>query len=306
MNLVIGASGTLGSRLSSRLLQSGKPVRAVSRDPGKLSQLREGGAQTVRGDLRDSSWMEAALEGVQALFLLSHGLVPPSRANSPYVIDDLGNRRMLDAARRTGVQRVYFLSSYLARSHAPTRFGAIKFGIEEYLKQQGFVYTVVRPGAFTETHALRLLAEPLLESGKVNLFGRAATPINWISADDIADYMLRISDDPRARNSSTTIGGPDVLSRAQVLDLIEEVLGRKARRIHVPRPVLHATRVLSRPINPGLSCLVDMALAEEVSSTPDDWAPQHLDWTAPTTVEQVVRRWAEDRKKSPGHSQVER
>ncbi len=130
MNLIIGASGKLGGRIARRLLDNGQEVGAVSRNPEKLATLQSKDAKTIRGDLRDPSWMDDVLKGVRNLFIASHGLIPPSRTNNMDTVDDTGNRNLIDAAKRTGVERVFFSSAYFAKPDAPARFGRIKYKIE--------------------------------------------------------------------------------------------------------------------------------------------------------------------------------
>jgi uncharacterized protein YbjT (DUF2867 family) len=291
MNLILGASGTVGSRVGRRLLNRGEAVRAVSRDPTRLAELVRLGAMPIQGDLRTAGWMPAAFEGVRSLVLTTHGLVPPTRDNHPGIADAVGNRAVMDAARRAGVEHVVFVSA-TSGANSLTLFGQLKYRAEEYLKASGMAYTIVRPTVFIETHALRLLAEPLRDSGSVRFFGRGTTLLNWISAEDVAEYIVRALHTAQLRNRTASIGGPDNLSRLEVLAAIEHTLGRTARRTHLPVAVLRGMRLVTGPFHPGLRYLLDMALAE--STIPDDpsWAPRALDWTGPTTVLQVVQSWA--------------
>lgn len=293
MNLVIGASGRLGSAIAERLLQNGMQVKAVSRQPGKLEALKSMGAEVIRGDLRDPSWMDGAMQNVRYLFLTAHGLVPPSRSNSIDRVDDAGHRSIIDAAKRSSVERIFFISAYIARPDSPIKFGRIKHKIEEYIKVSDLEYTIVRPGAFIETHVIFLMAEPLRQFGKVKIFGKGKTPVTWISVGDVADFLVRCIEDTGARNTIKLIGGPDIRSRIQVLEIIERLLGKKAKRSHLPTGILRVMKVLSKPLNPSLSYLLEATLAEEYPSRPEDWKPGNLDWIAPTSVEGVVKRWIE-------------
>jgi uncharacterized protein YbjT (DUF2867 family) len=293
MHLIVGASGTAGSRIARRLLDRGDPVRAVSRDPARLEGLGRLGAEAVRGDLRDAGWMDGALRGVRSLVLSSHGLVPPTRDNHPGIADDLGNRRIIEAASRAGVERVVYISAALA-DEASSLFGRAKHRAEEHLKASGLAYTIVRPTTFIETHALILLAEPLRDKGKVQFFGPGTTPLNWISADDVADYAVRALDDPELRDATRTIGGPDTLSRVQALEVVERVLGRTGQRSHLPLPVMRAVRLVVGSFHPGMRYLLDMALKEASEPGASGWAPRELDWVGPTRLREVVERWAKD------------
>jgi uncharacterized protein YbjT (DUF2867 family) len=299
MNLVIGASGVLGSRIVERLLHKNLPVRAVSRNPDKLERLKSKSVDLLQGDLRDPSWMDIALRGVKNLFLATHGLVPPTRKNNIILVDDAGNRRIIDAAKRAGVEQVIFTSALLAHPESPATFGKIKYKIEEYLKKSGLKYTIIRPTAFIETHGLFLIGEPLRHSGKVSFLGTGAKPIHWISAVDAAEYMVQCIDNPEFQNTVKSITGPDVMSRVQVLEIFERVLDKKAKRSHLPIGAVRIMRHLLKPFNPGIGYLFEVVIAEEdpaLSETPGQYK---FDWTAPQSVEDVVQRWAGKIQKAP-------
>ena len=289
MHLIVGASGTVGTRIARRLLARGDAVRAVSRDVSKLETLRRLGAIPIPGDLKSVEWMPAALAGVRSLILASHGLVPPTRDNHPGLIDDVGNRQMIDVAQQAGVQHVVFISAAPVAGK-PTLFTTAKYRVEEYLKSSGVGYAVIRPTVFIETHAVLLLAEPLRAKGSALFFGPGTASLNWISADDVADYVVRTLDAP-PRNRIDVIGGPDHLSRREVLAMIELLLGRKARLRQVPVSVMRVMSAVVGPFHPGMKYLLDMALAE--ATTSGGAAAPALDWTGPTTVADVIQRWAQ-------------
>lgn len=291
MYLVVGASGVLGSRIVERLLKNNVPVRAVTRNPEKLEKLKSRGVDVIHGDLLDASWMDGAFKDVQYLFLATHGLVPPSRKNNIVTVDDAGNRRIIDAAKRAGVGQIIFTSALLAKPDSPVTFGRIKYKIEEYIKNNGLKYTIVRPPAFIETHGLILIGEPLRKSGKVQFLGTGSRPINWISAEDVADYMVESADDPDRTHTVKSIAGPEVLSRIQMLEIFERTLNKKAKRSHLPLSVLKMMRVLFRPINPALSYLFEVAIEEENPGIPQSQPSTAFDWIAPKKAEDVIKQW---------------
>ena len=63
MNLVVGATGRLGSEICRRLTVVGKPVRALVRatsDQAKVDRLKGYGVELAQGDLRDPASLAAA------------------------------------------------------------------------------------------------------------------------------------------------------------------------------------------------------------------------------------------------------
>jgi uncharacterized protein YbjT (DUF2867 family) len=72
MELVTGATGYVGGKLSERLLGEGRRVRALARDPSRLAP-REG-LEAVRGDLLSGDRLAAALEGCATAYYLVHSM----------------------------------------------------------------------------------------------------------------------------------------------------------------------------------------------------------------------------------------
>ena len=81
MILVTGATGTVGRELVPQLLARGQAVRAMSRTPEKASALFGSGVEVVRGDFDDHASLQAAIDGVERVFLLTAqmGGRPPRR-----------------------------------------------------------------------------------------------------------------------------------------------------------------------------------------------------------------------------------
>lgn len=154
---------------------------------------------------------------------------------------------------------------------------------------------IVRPTVYTETHGLQLLAKPLHEQGSVVLLGPANTRVNWISADDVVTFILQTIGPDWTRNGISVIGGPDNMSRLEMLETIETMLGVKARRRQVPIGLIKGIKSLAGPFHPGIRYLLDMVIMESTQPNDAMWAPRALDWTGTTTVADVLERWARER-----------
>lgn len=71
--LVTGASGNLGSKVAYELLKSNTSIKVAGRSPSKLASF-EGLAPTLCGDLEDEAFVQEALQGVTAVFLVMPAL----------------------------------------------------------------------------------------------------------------------------------------------------------------------------------------------------------------------------------------
>ena len=125
MILVIGGTGTVGSALVSELARREVRFRVLLRRPGR-TELPPG-AEPVAGDLARPQTLRPALEGVDAVFLLS----PPAQDMETL----LGNG--IDEARRAGVRHVVKLSAIGAAPDAPFVLGRWHHATDAALARSG-------------------------------------------------------------------------------------------------------------------------------------------------------------------------
>ena len=107
MNLVVGATGMLGSEVCRRLTAAGKPVRALVRatsDQAKVEGLKGFGVEIVQGDLRDPASLAAACRGVTAVICTASSMpfsYKPGE-NDIQSADTMGVIGLIDAAQAPG------------------------------------------------------------------------------------------------------------------------------------------------------------------------------------------------------------
>lgn len=251
MILVVGARGRLGGIVARTMVADGQAVRAMSRTPDKLADLRALGAEVVCGDLRDPTTLAHACQGAESVFAAAHAF-DSKGDNTPHAVDDAGNRALIDAARAAGVGHFVLTSILSARADHPVDMFRAKYRAEEYLRSSGLSHTILRPSAFMELWGT-IIGEPIARQSKAMIFGRGVNPINWVSVNDVAHFALLALTDPTARGQAIEIGGPENLSLEQVVELCERATGRTASKQHIPLPMMRMMRVLARPFNPAFS-----------------------------------------------------
>src|SRR5947209_6269657 len=225
MILIVGASGRLGNVVVQHLLEQGKSIRVMTRDPRGLAHLKQQGVEVVSGDLRDRASLVNACQGVEQVLAAAHAL-DGKGDNTPRTVDDVGNRHLIDAAKAAGVKHFIFVSVQGARPASPLEFFRIKYGTEEYLRASGLNFTILRPGAYMELWD-QLIGQPVRKQGKPTIFGRGTNPINFVSVQDVARFVSIALDDPRARNAVIEVGGPENLTMNQVAEIFERASGRQ-------------------------------------------------------------------------------
>ncbi|MBD2460769.1 NAD(P)H-binding protein [Oscillatoria sp. FACHB-1407] len=147
---VAGATGETGRRIVQELVQRNIPVRALVRDRDKAKQVLPDAAELVVGDvLKPESLKEAIADST--VILSATGAAPSFDVTGPYKVDYEGTKNLVDAGKAAGVEKFVMVSSLCVSKllHPLNLFWLIlvwKKKGEDYLKQSGLNYTIVRPG----------------------------------------------------------------------------------------------------------------------------------------------------------------
>ncbi|MFJ8631935.1 NmrA family NAD(P)-binding protein [Streptomyces sp. NPDC093568] len=205
--LVIGATGTTGSRTAARLIAAGHRVRAAGRRADALP-----GTEAVRFDWYDPGTFDGALTGADAVYL-----VPPVGDPDPAAV----MLPFLKQARSSGVARAVLLSA-----SAIPEGGRAVGEVHQALPGLFDEWAVLRPSwfmqNFTGTHAH---ADSIREHGVIRTAAGAGR-VGFVDADDIAAVAVRALTDERAHNTDLVLTGPEALSHDDIAAVVTEVTGR--------------------------------------------------------------------------------
>src|SRR5919197_4999292 len=221
MILVTGGTGTTGREIVGELQRLGaKGVRALVRDPVRALFIRDAGFETVEGDFDRPETLGGALEGVERALLLT----PPSPRTFEL------QRDFIAAAKRAGVRHVVKFSAFGADSGAPEGFGKWHGQAEEYLKESGLAWTMLRPNFFMQNllgQARQIAAE-----------GRIYQPVgdasaSFIDVRDIAAVAARALVEEGDGGKTYLLTGPEALSYHEVAAKLSETTGREVAYVPI-------------------------------------------------------------------------
>ena len=242
MNLVVGATGMVGTEVCRALVDAGKPVKTLVRpaaDPAKVDVLEGLGVIIARGDLRDRASLDAACQGVQAVITTASAM-PFAYApgeNTPERTDRDGNIDLIDAARDADVGQFVYISFPPMSAAFPLQDA--KRAVEAHLRSSGMAYTILRPTYFTEVWLSPAVGFDAANR-KATLYGSGDKVISWISFRDVARFAVASLDSPAARNATLELGGPEALSPHEVVTIFERIAGGAFEVTHVPVEAIHA------------------------------------------------------------------
>lgn len=290
MILLAGGTGVLGRAIGERVVASGRAVRILTRDPSRASSLAGRPTEIAVADLEDPASLQRAIQGVTHVITTANAFINPAR-DAVERLDVRGNRHLIDAAVAAGVRQFVFTSVWLPDAYLAIDYFAAKRRTEEYLRASGLTYTILQPTAFMETWAM-VVGEPILRTGKTQIFGDGKNPVNFVAVDEVAAIAVMALDHPAALNAEVRIGGPENLTLLEVAAIFERIRGTPAKKQHLPVPVLKLLSMLVRPFNPVFARQVNAgALMASVPQAVDGMAPR-AKWDVPMTR---LEEWARQR-----------
>ena len=126
--LFIGASGMLGKPVALELLRAGFPVTLLARDEEKMQKLFPK-TTIIKGDVFDIASLENAMKG-QEIVYLNLSVAQSSKKNEPQPERE-GISNIIEAAKRTGVKRIAYLSSLIKNYQGMNGFSWWAFQLKQ-------------------------------------------------------------------------------------------------------------------------------------------------------------------------------
>lgn len=233
--LLTGATGYVGGRLLTLLLEHGYRVRCLTRNPKRLSNYELNNLEITEGDLLDIDSLHGSLIGVDTAFYLVHSM--GSKQNFEQT-DRKAAENFATAARMAGVKRIIYLGG----------LGDPDQDLSTHLKSRQEVGRILRESG-VETIELR--ASIVIGSGSLSfemvraLVERIPWMImpKWVSVpaqpifiNDLLAYLLESVTLGGSGSRIYEIGGADVVSYSDIMR--EYARQRGLKRLMIPVPVL--------------------------------------------------------------------
>ena len=225
--LVTGATGTQGGAVARELLDRGYAVRGLTRDPESAAAraLAELGADMVQGDFDDTPSLQAAMDGIDGLFLVTLFW------NVGYEREVEQGKRLIDLAQEQEVPFLVLTSVAGADAGSGIPHFESKWEVEQYLHASGLDWSIVRPVEFMDNW--RWSAEAFAS-------GRLADPRDpdsshqWIAARDIGFFVGEAFDNPGKWSGKTLEIAGDELTLRELQSALEQAYGHEFRYIRTP------------------------------------------------------------------------
>ena len=221
MILLTGATGAVGYELAKIFASGGMAAKAVVRSSLAAEKLAAlSGIEPVTGDFDDEASLDAALVGIERVFLLTNSTEKAEAQQLAFVA----------AAKRAGVKHIVKLSQLHAAADSPVRFLRYHAAVEHSIRESGMDYTFLRPNLFMQG---LLGFKDTIAQGQ--LFAPIGTSkVSLVDIRDIAAVAFEALTTPDHVGRSYDITGPEALSHPEIAARIGTAIGATVAFIEIP------------------------------------------------------------------------
>lgn len=297
---VTGAFGYSGKYIARRLIAQGKQVITLTGNPKRANDF-EGQIETHPFNFDRPQALRRSLQGVDTLFntywvRFDHGDKTFSRAVA-------NTRTLIRAAVEAGVRRLVHVSITNPSLDSPLPYFKGKAALEAEIQASKLSYAIIRPTVIfgREDILINNIAYLLRRFPVFATPGAGDYRLQPIYVED----MAQICTEAGARDTDTIIDavGPDIFTFNDLLRLIAQQVGSRARIIHVPPAVALGLSgvlgvwlkdvVLTRDEVEGLRANLLISEKEPTGVTRlADWLADNADWVGKQYASELKRHYA--------------
>lgn len=278
--LVTGSSGFIGGRLSRRLIVEGWQVRAFHRPSSSLKMLEGLPVEHALGDLTQPATVQAAMQGVDAVFHAAALLGGPEKPGQMYVVTVEGTRTVMQAALEAGVQRVVHISSAAALGVPDEGPGVVAvmnenhswnyrpdlwpYGYAKYLAEMevqnavagGLDAVIVNPSVvFGAGDIYRTSSSMVNQVAKRKLPALVEGGANFVHIEDVLDGI--VSAHAYGKRGSRYLLAAENLTHVELVETIAKITGVTPPTVMVPAGLVRSLTGILNAVQPFLQLPIE-------------------------------------------------
>ena len=225
--LVTGATGYIGSRLVTELLQDGHQVVAASRDPARLAEFGwYDEVSAVALDAHDEASVQQAFTEagpVDVVYYLVHGIGQPGFREA----DNRAAANVAAAAKAAGVRRIVYLGGFVPDDDSLSEHLTSRAEVAAALTVDGgpdvvwLGAAIVIGAGSTSFEMLRYVADRFL---LLPMPEWSVNPIDPIAVSDVLHYLVAAAD-PKVPAGAYDNRGPETTTYGDLLRTYARIAG---------------------------------------------------------------------------------
>ncbi|MBD8553824.1 complex I NDUFA9 subunit family protein [Rhizobium sp. CFBP 8762] len=235
---VFGGSGFVGRHVVRALAQRGFRVRVAVRRPDLAGHLQPlgnvGQIVAVQANLRFRKSIDRAVEGADYV-VNCVGILFESGRNTFDSVQEFGARAVAEAARAAGATLTH-ISAIGADAQSDSTYGRTKGRAEDAVRSIVPDAIILRPSIIfgPEDNFFNKFAEMSRFAPALPLIGGGHTKFQPVYVGDVAEAVVKSVEGSIARGTVYELGGPEVMTFRQCLELMLKTIDRKRPLVSLP------------------------------------------------------------------------
>lgn len=235
---IFGGSGFVGRHVVRALAKRGYRIRVAVRRPDLAGHLQPlgnvGQISFVQANLRYRKSVDRAVDGADHV-INCVGVLFESGRNTFEAVQDFGARAVAEAARATGATLTH-ISAIGADASSQASYARTKGRAEAAILETLPAAVILRPSIIfgPEDGFFNKFAEMARFSPVLPLIGGGKTRFQPVYVTDVAEAVARSVDGKLTGGTIYELGGPQVLSFRECLDIMLKTIDRKRSFVSLP------------------------------------------------------------------------
>lgn len=286
---ITGASGFVGRNILDQL--EVRSVVALERSAKPELEQRPN-TSIVTGDVTDADSLRGAMDGCNTVIHLVAIIEESGGATFDQVIRQ-GTENVLVEAKRAGVEQFIQMSALGAQDNPKFAYMQAKWRAEQAVKKSGMRYTIFRPSVIfgPGDGFINALAGVVKNFPIIPVVGDGMSRFQPVHVSEVARSFAKAVNDPDAMSGATfELGGGQVYTYEEMLDVIAKELGKAKPKVHVPVALMKPVLLMSQPLPKALRPPVTQEQLKMLAldNTTDDSATETLIGSMPMRLEDGI------------------
>jgi NADH dehydrogenase len=239
---ITGAFSYTGKYVARRLLDRGYSVRTLTGHPGRVNPFGQA-VEAFPYDFDRPDQLRKTLLGTSTLINTYWVRFP--REESTFEVAVRNTRKLIDAAKDAGVERIVHVSIANPSAESPLGYYRGKAELEQAVLDSGLSYVIVRPTVIfgDEDILINNIAWFLRRFPLFGIPGDGRYRIRPIFVEDMARIMAKAVDE--TGNAVMDAVGPETYTFEELVRLIASSIGRSVRFVHVPASLAYLATLVA-------------------------------------------------------------
>lgn len=277
--LVTGGSGFLGHHIVKELCSRG--IETVVYDTVESNYINDylntGFVQFIKGDIRDITTLDSAMEGCDTVFhtaAIANIDDTIKRPIDTMDINVMGTVNCLEAARNQNVERFVYASSVYVAGNRGSFYRVSKQTGESlcktYSEEFNLNYTTIRYGSLygrepNHWNFLYTVLKKLLTENEFTYYASPDAMREYIHINDAARESVNIAQSNEFRNKAVLITGHQKMSMREFFDMIQEILGETLKINYVNDDTHNHYKITPYSFEPDMPLRINLSTYIDIS-----------------------------------------